>query len=196
MRKISFWLTTLANVMMLILVIIGIVKVSKEFGFDIGEYTAYQGNSIWGSVWFGITVAIMAIATIILVVDYFIEADTLKRVLMIISLALPVVLFGAMVVLMILKQNFAMSVLALIMLASCLWPVINLIVSEKHRAKFIYIIFSTAWVLLGIWLIVGIAGLLIIGAIISIVGFIAFGGDAGKDVYDKFGNFVGRIYED
>ena len=82
MRKISFWLTTVANLIMLILVIIGIVKVSKEFGFNINEYVAYQATNIWGSIWFGITIAVAAISVIMLIVDYYIESDTLQRVLM------------------------------------------------------------------------------------------------------------------
>lgn len=195
MRKISFWLTTVANLIMLILVIIGIVKVSKEFGFNINEYVAYQATNIWGSIWFGITIAVAAISVIMLIVDYYIESDTLQRVLMSIALALPVVLFGVGLIFFLFNGRLVGSILIIVSLAVCLWPIITLIVSDDHRAKFIYLIISSIWLFGGIYTIVGILALIVLGIVIAVMG-IFLGGDGGVEVYDKFGNFMGKMYRD
>ena len=199
MRKISFWLTTVANLIMFILVIIGIIKVSKEYGIDVNEYVAYQGSNIWDTVWFWITMGVAAISLIVLIIDYYIESDTLQRVLMSIALALPIVLFGVGFGFFFFDGRMigrmVGSVIIIVAFAVCLWPIINLLVSDDHRAKVIYLIISAIWLFGGIYTVVIFLALLVMVIIIAVIGIFTRGDD-GIEVYDKFGNFVGKIYRD
>lgn len=195
MRKISFWLTTLANVMMMILVIIGLVKVSTEHGFNINEYAAYQSDHIWDTAWFWIVMGIAALSLVVLIVDYYLEAETLQIVLMSIAVALPLILFGVGYGYSSYGNQLVGILLMGLSLAVGLWPAITLLVSDEHRAKFIYLILSSIWLSFGIYLVVLVFGLIILAIVMGLIGLITAGRE-GIEVYDKFGNYLGKIYED
>ncbi len=178
-----------------VLVIVGIVKVSREYGFSIEQYAFYQSEIIWGSIGFWITVGMAVIAFLLLMIDYYMDVDRLQKILMTISLALQGLLFGAICIAALLGAGFVVSVLFLVMLAACLWSAIMLLISEHHRAKFIYLILSSIWVFGGIYILIGIFALIALAIVVGIVIFFTGNGNY-KNVYDSTGRFLYRIYED
>lgn len=197
MRRISFWLNIANSVFTLILVIIGIVKVSTSSGkFDIHGYTKYQSEIIWNSTLFKISLALLAISFIIFAISYIIESDILQKILMIISLIVPVVLVSILFS-MINKNGHINEIFAIISSCTCLLPFIILLINEDFRYNFLFILISGAWIGFGIYFVYFLAVTIVLAIIIFIASKILhlfLDTPDPEYIYDKMGNVIGQIF--
>ena len=146
MKKLSLWISSAASIFMLVLVVLGIVKVSQETGsFDFWGYFLYQNDNIWGSVLHKIILVIVAISLVAFIVVYIRECSIFHKIMMIISVAVPVILLCATMGLALFLPKTTRVILAVLAVIIGLVPIISIINNDEFRYKFI------SFLLMGLW---------------------------------------------
>ena len=173
MKKLSLWISSAASLFMLVLVVIGIVKVSMAAGkFDFGGYFAYHNDEIWGSILHKIVLLIVVISLIAFIVVYIRECSVFHKIMMIISVAIPVLLFGASFTLALLMPNLMRSVLVILAVIIGLVPIISIINNDDFRYKFISFLLMSLWAGLGLYFAIFFLGAAVLYGIFLIVASI------------------------
>lgn len=175
MKKISLWISAAAGIIMLVLVVIGIVDVSIAKGkFDFAGYFSYQYNEIWGSVQHKITLVLIAISLIAFIIIYIRECSVFHKVMMIISVIIPVLMFGSTLALAIFLPKTTRVILAVLAIIIGLVPIISIINNDEYRYRFISFMLMGLWAGFGLYFLVFfISAAVIYGAFLlvaSVVG--------------------------
>lgn len=175
MKKISLWISAAAGIIMLVLVVIGIVDVSIAKGkFDFTGYFSYQHNEIWGSVQHKITLVLIAISLIAFIIIYIRECSVFHKVMMIISVIIPVLMFGSTLALAIFLPKTTRVILAVLAIIIGLVPIISIINNDEYRYRFISFMLMGLWAGFGLYfLVLFISAAVIYGAFLlvaSVVG--------------------------
>ena len=192
MKKISFAISTIANVITLVITIISYVKLSKgEVEGDWGDYILAPLFYADGpSAWAWITIVLMVISLLLLMICYIKEGGTIKRVLMIGTISLQFLDFIVFIVVSLLRLSDAINVVLLIGSGLMLISAILMFADSDIRPAYVYWLISGVWNVIGL---VGIVTLILIGVPILMV---LSGGGRTIEVYDKMGNFIGHMYQD
>lgn len=173
MKKISLWISSAASIFMLVLVVLGIVKVSQEAGkFDFWGYFLYQNDNIWGSVLHKIILVIVAISLVAFIVVYIRECSIFHKVMMIISVAVPVILFCATMGLALFLPKTTRVILTVLAVIIGLVPIISIINNDEFRYKFISFLLMGLWAGLGLYFVLFFLGAAVLYGIFLIVASI------------------------
>ena len=173
MKKISLWISSAASIFMLVLVVLGIVKVSQETDkFDFWGYFLYQNDNIWGSVLHKIILVLVAISLVAFIVVYIRECSIFHKVMMIISVAVPVILFCATTGLALFLPKTTRVILAVLAVIIGLVPIISIINNDEFRYKFISFLLMGLWAGLGLYFVLFFLGAAVLYGIFLIVASI------------------------
>ena len=192
MKKLSLWISSAASLFMLVLVVIGIVKVSMATGkFDFGGYFAYQNEKICGSVLHKIVLVLIGISLITFLTFFIKECSIFQKVLMIVFLTILTIAFAILYV-----MDMKKTTLIIFVIAIGLVPIFTILSDEEFRYKFISFVLMSLWAGFGLYFLLIFVGLVVLYGVFLLVASIVemFTNFDCSNLIDHTGETITRVF--